>query len=54
MTAETEVASLLRGELAKIIACWFFLLIGLIAFLITFIRRRGSVRILIWVGLRSG
>ncbi len=54
MSAETEVASLLRGELAEIISGTFFLLLGLIAFATAAIRRRGGVRILIWLGIWSG
>jgi phosphoserine phosphatase RsbU/P len=53
MSAETEVVSLLRGQLADIISGTFFVLIGLIALSIAAIRRRGGVRVLIWLGLWS-
>jgi sigma-B regulation protein RsbU (phosphoserine phosphatase) len=53
MSAETEVVSLLRGQLADIISGTFFVLIGLIAFSIAAIRRRGGVRVLVWLGLWS-
>jgi len=51
MTPETQ--SLLRAELANLIAGYFFLFIGLIAFSIAAIRRRGGVRILVWIGIWS-
>ncbi len=53
MSAETEVASLLRGQLADIIVGTLFVVIGLIAFSVAAIRRRGGVRILVWLGLWS-
>jgi phosphoserine phosphatase RsbU/P len=54
MSAETEVVSLLRGELAGIISGTLFLLLGLIALATAAIRRRGGVRILVWLGIWSG
>ena len=53
MSTGTEVASLLRGQLADIIVGTLFLVIGLIAFSVAAIRRRGGVRILVWLGLWS-
>ncbi len=53
MTAETEVASILRGELTNIIVGTLFLVIGMIAFGVAAIRRRGGVRILCWLGMWS-
>ena len=54
MTAETEVVSLLRLEIAEIMSGTFFLLLGLIACSTAAIRRRGGVRTLIWLGIWSG
>ena len=53
MNAASETALLLRGELAAIVSGCFFLFTGLIAFAIAALRRRGTVRILVWVGLWS-
>jgi phosphoserine phosphatase RsbU/P len=53
MSAQSQVASLLREQLAYIISGTFFVLIGLIAFSISALRRRGGVRILFFVGLWS-
>jgi phosphoserine phosphatase RsbU/P len=53
MTPEAQSLSVLRGELANLGAAYFFVLIGLIAFAIAAIRRRGGVRILVWIGLWS-
>ena len=53
MGVETEVASLLRGQLADIIIGTLFLALGLIAFSIAAVRRRGGVRILVWLALWS-
>ena len=53
MTPESQSLSVLRGELANIVAGSFFLYIGLLAFAIAFIRRRGGVRILVWIGVWS-
>jgi hypothetical protein len=52
MSGQNEVAAL-RGELADIISGTFFLFTGLMAFCIAAIRRRGGVRILIWLGILS-
>ena len=52
MSVQNEVA-VLRGELADIISGAFFLFIGLMAFSIAAIRRRGGVRILVWLGIWS-
>ena len=54
MTAEDQVASLLRGEIATIVAGAFFLFICLIAFSIAAIRPRRSARLLVWLGVWSG
>ena len=53
MTPESQSLSVLRGELANLVAGNFFLFIGLIAFSIAVIRRRGGVRILVWIGIWS-
>ncbi len=53
MTPEPQSLSVLRGELANVIAGSFFLFIGLLAFSIAAVRRRGGVRILVWIGLWS-
>jgi len=53
MSAESEVVASIRGQLADIIAGTFFLVIGLIAFSIAAIRRRGDVRIFVWLGILS-
>ena len=42
MSVQNEVVALLRGQLADIISGTFFLIIGLIAFAIVAIRRRGE------------
>ncbi len=52
MSAQNELATL-RGELADIISGTFFLFTGLMAFCVAAIRRRGGVRILIWLGILS-
>jgi phosphoserine phosphatase RsbU/P len=52
MSAQNELAAL-RGELVDIISGTFFLFIGLMAFAIAAIRRRGGVRILVWLGIWS-
>lgn len=53
MTTEAQVVSLLRGELIDLFSGAFFVLFGLVAFAIAVIRRRGGVRILVWIGLWS-
>ncbi len=53
MTAEAQVVSLLRSELIDLFSAAFFVLFGLVAFAIAVIRRRGGVRILVWIGLWS-
>ncbi len=52
MSGQNEVAAL-RGELADIISGTFFLFTGLMAFCIAAIRRRGGVRVLIWLAILS-
>jgi hypothetical protein len=52
MTAQNDLAAL-RGELVDIISGTFFLFIALMAFSIAAIRRRGGVRILVWLGIWS-
>ena len=53
MSAETQVAAALRGEIVDIISGTFFVVIGLIAVAGAAIRRRGGVRILVWLGIWS-
>lgn len=50
VTPDSQVADLLRGELANLFAGTFFVFVGLTAWLIAAVRRRGGVRILIWLG----
>jgi sigma-B regulation protein RsbU (phosphoserine phosphatase) len=54
VTAEAQVAALLRGEVANIVAGAFFLFICLIALSIAAIRPRKSARLLLWLGIWSG
>jgi phosphoserine phosphatase RsbU/P len=54
VTAEAQLASLLRGEVANIVAGVFFLFFALIALSIAVIRPRRSARLLVWLGLWSG
>ena len=54
MTAEAQVASLLRGEIINIVAGAFFLFICLVAFSIAAIRPRRTARLLVWLGVWSG
>jgi sigma-B regulation protein RsbU (phosphoserine phosphatase) len=54
VTAEAQLAALLRGEIANIIAGAFFLFISLIALSIAAIRPRKSARLLVWLGIWSG
>lgn len=54
MTGEAQLASLLRGEIAKIMAGAFFLFICLIALSVAAIRPRRSARLLVWLGVWSG
>lgn len=50
---DTQAALLVRDELANLAAGGFFVFLGLIAFSIAAIRRRGEVRILVWIGIWS-
>jgi sigma-B regulation protein RsbU (phosphoserine phosphatase) len=54
VTADTELASALRGEIANILAGAFFLFICLTSFVIAWIRPGRSSRLLVWVGVWSG
>jgi sigma-B regulation protein RsbU (phosphoserine phosphatase) len=54
VTAETQLASLLRGQIANLMAGTFFLFIGLIALAIAAIRPGKSARPLVWLGIWSG
>lgn len=54
MTGEAQLASLLRREIANIMAGAFFLFICLIALSIAAIRPRRSARLLVWLGVWSG
>lgn len=53
MTGEAQLASLLRGEIANIVAGVVFLFICLIALSIAAIRPRRSARLLLWLGIWS-
>ncbi len=53
MTTEAQVVSLLRGELIDLFSGAFFVFFGVVAFAIAVIRRRGGVRMLVWIGLWS-
>jgi phosphoserine phosphatase RsbU/P len=53
MTTEAQVVALLRGELTNLFSGGFFIVFGLVAVAIAVIRRRGGVRILVWIGLWS-
>lgn len=53
MTPDAQVVSLLRGELIDLFSGAFFVLFGLVAFAIAVIRRRGGVRMLVWIGAWS-
>jgi phosphoserine phosphatase RsbU/P len=53
MIPGTDVAQLLRLQLADILAGAFFVFVGLIAFSIAASRPRGGVKILFWLGLWS-
>jgi phosphoserine phosphatase RsbU/P len=54
VTGEAQLASLLRGEIANIVAGAFFLFMCLIALSIAAIRPRKSARLLVWLGIWSG
>ena len=54
MTSDAQVAPLLRGAIAVIVAGAFFLFISLIALSIAVIRPRRSARLLVWLGVWSG
>src|SRR4051794_20456612 len=53
MDPNAQLTSLLRGELTDLISASCFLFIGFIALAIAAIRRRGGVRVLVWIGLWS-
>ncbi len=53
MTPEPQTLAVLRSEVGNIVAGSFFLIIGLLAFAIALVRRRGGVRILVWISLWS-
>jgi sigma-B regulation protein RsbU (phosphoserine phosphatase) len=53
MSTETQVATVLRSELELIVSGLFFVFLGLTSLSVAAIRRRSSVRILIWIGLWS-
>jgi hypothetical protein len=54
VTNEAQLASVLRGEIANIVAGAFFLFIALIALAIAAIRPRRTARLLVWLGIWSG
>jgi sigma-B regulation protein RsbU (phosphoserine phosphatase) len=54
MTTQAEVVSLLGGEIARIMAGTFFLMLGLMALAIAVIRRRAGARVMVWLSLWSG
>ena len=53
MTTEAQVVAVLRTDLIDLLSGAFFVFVGATAFAIAAIRRRGSVRILVWIGLWS-
>ena len=53
MTPESQALAVLRGELSDILSGSFFVFFGVVAFLIAIIRRRGGVRLLVWIGIWS-
>lgn len=53
MSPEAQVVSLLRGQLLDILSGAFFVFFAAVAFAIAVIRRRGGVRILVWIGFWS-
>jgi phosphoserine phosphatase RsbU/P len=54
VTSEAQLASLLRGSIANVLAAGFFLFICFIAFSIAVVRPRKSARLLVWLGIWSG
>lgn len=54
MTAEPLTVALLRSQAANVVIGVVFLFVGLTAFGIAVIRRRGEFRILVWFGLFIG
>jgi sigma-B regulation protein RsbU (phosphoserine phosphatase) len=54
VSAEAQVASLLRREIANIVAGAFFLFICMVALSIAAIRPRRSARLLVWLAVWSG
>lgn len=54
MNGEAQLVSLLRGEIANIVAGAFFLFISVIAFAIAAVRPGKSARLLFWLGIWSG
>jgi len=53
MTTEVQALAVLRGELICLFSGAFFVSSGAAAFAIAVIRRRGGVRLLVWIGLWS-
>ena len=53
MTPESQALAVLRGELTDILSGSFFVFFGLVSFLIALVRRRGGVRLLVWIGIWS-
>ena len=51
VAAQTRVVELLSNQLPEIIAGIFFALAALVAFATASIRRRGGVRVLVWLGI---
>lgn len=54
MSAETQLVSELRGEIANLVAGVFFLFISLVALGVAVVRPGRSSRVLVWVGAWSG
>jgi hypothetical protein len=53
MSAESQVVSLLRGEILNIVFGTFFLVLAAVAAVIAATRRRSGTRILVWLALWS-
>lgn len=53
MAADPQALAQLRGDIINIVSGTFFVVLGLLALVTAAIRRRGGVRILVWLGLWS-
>jgi phosphoserine phosphatase RsbU/P len=54
MAADAQLANALRGDIVNVVTGTFFMVVGLMSIAIAAIRRRGGVRVLIWLGIWSG